>query len=138
MGEAKTKPTGIPVDAFIQAAEPPARRDEGVALAAMMARVTGEPAAMWGPSIVGFGRYHYRYESGRTGEMCRVGFSPRKAAISLYVDAGDGMDDLLARLGPHTIGKSCLYVKKLAAVDAAVLEAIVARAWQRSHAAWPD
>lgn len=138
MSEAKTKPTGVSVETFLAAAEPPPRRAEGQALAAMMARVTGEPAAMWGPSIVGFGRYHYRYESGRTGEMCRVGFSPRKAAISLYVDAGDGMDDLLARLGPHSIGKSCLYVKKLAAVDAAVLEAIVARAWQRSHATWPD
>jgi hypothetical protein len=88
---------------------------------------------MWGPSIVGFGTAHYRYESGREGDMPRIGFSPRKAGLVLYVLTGaDGEAALLARLGKHTTGVSCLYVNKLADVDPTVLQAMAADAWARS------
>jgi hypothetical protein len=99
-----------------------------------MERVTGAPAVMWGPSIVGFGRYHYRYASGHQGEMCRVGFSPRKAKLVLYVGGFPEYEALLAKLGKHTRSKACLYLTKLADVDPAVLEEIV----QRTYAASVD
>ena len=95
----------------------------------MMERVTGEPATMWGPSIIGFGRYHYRYASGHEGEMCRVGFSPRAANLALYVGGFPEYEALLATLGKHKRSKACLYVNKLADVDLAVLEEIVRRWW---------
>lgn len=137
MAEAKTKATGVDVDTFLDAVDPPQRRDDGRVLRALMERVSGQPAAMWGPSIVGFGLYRYRYDSGRTGEMCRIGFSPRKAQLVLYLAGLVGRDDLLARLGKHTTGKGCLYVRKLADVDMAVLEAIVAAAWAQMAAVYP-
>jgi len=126
MAEIKTKPTAVAVDAFIDAVPNPQRREDGKKVRAMMERLTGEPAAMWGPSIVGFGAYHYKYDSGHEGTMCRLGFSPRKAELVLYVltEAGD-QDALLARLGKHKTGKCCLYIKKLADVDEAVLEELI-------------
>lgn len=125
MAETKTKPTAVTADAFIDAVENPVRRADAKAIAAMMERLTGEPARMWGPSIVGFGRYRYHYDSGREGTMCRIGFSPRKAELALYLLTGAaGEEARLARLGKHKIGKSCLYVRKLADVDMAVLEEI--------------
>jgi hypothetical protein len=104
------------------------RRADGQTLLALMARLTGAPATMWGPSIIGFGRYHYRYDSGHEGDMCMVGFSPRKAELVLYlVPDFTGPDELQARLGKHRSGKSCLYIKRLADVDMAVLEEMVTR-----------
>jgi hypothetical protein len=95
----------------------------------MMQSVTGEKPKMWGPSIIGFGSYHYTYESGREGDMPVVGFSPRKAATVVYGAIGFGeADGLLATLGKHTTGKGCLYIKKLADVDAKVLETLVTKA----------
>lgn len=133
--EAKTRSTSADVDAFLAAAPRP---EDARAIAALMARVSGASATMWGPSIVGFDRYHYRYDSGREGEMCRIGFSPRKAALTLYVNAGDpARADALARLGPHTTGKSCLYIKRLADVDLAVLEELVAAALADNRARYP-
>ena len=127
MAENKTQATNADVDAFLGAS---ARPDDGRALAALMARITGEPAVMWGPSIVGFGRYRYRYASGREGEMCRIGFSPRKAELVLYVGAGrPAQADALARLGRHRVGKGCLYLKRLADADAGALAEIVRNAW---------
>jgi hypothetical protein len=135
MAEAKTKPTAASVDAFL-ATSPHAH--DARALAAIMARVSGEPAVMWGPSIVGFGSYHYRYDSGHEGDMCRIGFSPRKAALTLYIDAGEpARADALARLGKHTTGKSCLYIKKLADVDEGVLRELIADAWEDMRARYP-
>lgn len=99
---------------------------------------------MWGPTIIGYGSYHYRYASGREGDMCRQGFSPRKAKLSLYImHCGDGSErdafaPLLARLGKHSTGAACLYVNKLADIDLAVLEEMIALGWQRSFEAWPD
>jgi hypothetical protein len=91
-----------------------------------MKEVTGEPATMWGTSIVGFGSYHYRYDTGREGDMALVGFSPRKQAITLYIMTGfDGYDDLLSQLGKYTTGKACLYIKKLEDIDMDVLRQLV-------------
>jgi hypothetical protein len=129
MAENKTKPTTGSVLAFLDACTDEARRADAKALAKLMEKVTGNKPAMWGPSIVGFDTYHYRYESGREGDMPIVGFSPRKAANVLYGTIGfDGADALLAMLGKHTIGKGCLYIKKLSDVDMKVLETLVEKA----------
>jgi hypothetical protein len=126
MAEIKTKTTGVSVDAFLDAVADPRRREDGKQVRALMERLSGEPAAMWGPSIVGFGQYHYKYDSGHEGTMCRLGFSPRKAELVLYVLTGtEGEKALLARLGKHRTGKSCLYIKTLADVDPGVLEDLV-------------
>ena len=125
MAEIKTKPTAVTADAFIDAVDNPVRREDAKTVADLMARVTGEAPQMWGPSIVGFGSYHYKYDSGHEGDMCRLGFSPRKAELVLYVLTGEAsQEEQLARLGKHKTGKSCLYIKKLADVDMAVLEEI--------------
>jgi hypothetical protein len=133
MAEIKTKQTVVSVDDFVEAVEHPVRRADAHVVRAMMERVTGVPARMWGPSIVGFGSYHYRYESGHEGDMCRVGFSPRKAQLVFYVGGYPGFDAHLARLGKHKTSKACLYVNKLADVDAAVLEDIVRSTWAASE-----
>ncbi len=129
MAETKTKPTAVAVDTFIDAVPNQQRREDAKKVRAMMERLTGEPARMWGPSIIGFGTYHYKYESGHEGDMCRLGFSPRKAELVLYVltEAGGPEEKaLLARLGKHRTGKCCLYIRKLSDVDEAVLEELVA------------
>ena len=124
----KTRPTAASVGAFIDAVEDEQKRADSHAIAAMMAEATGAAPQMWGSSIVGFGRYHYRYASGREGDFMLTGFSPRKRALTLYIMAGfSEYDDLLANLGKHTIGKSCLYIKRLADVDQAVLRQLVER-----------
>lgn len=123
---------------FIAGVDHPGKREDAAVLEALFSRVTGQSAAMWGPSIIGYGQYHYRYASGHEGDMCRVGFSPRKAKHSLYVMACGDEDEetafapLLARLGKHSRGRACLYVNKLADIDLVVLEAMVALGWQRS------
>jgi hypothetical protein len=126
VAELKTRPSGASVDAFIQSIADEARRGDCVTLLELMRRVTGAEPEMWGPSIVGYGSYHYRYASGREGDWFLTGFSPRKRDLTLYVMAGfEGYEDLLARLGPHKTGKSCLYVKRLADLDLGALEALV-------------
>lgn len=129
MAEVKTKPTDVSVDAFLGAVEHPVRRADGQAVRAMMERVTGQPAVMWGPSIVGFGSYHYRYDSGHEGDMCRVGFSPRAANLVLYVGGFPDYEALLTRLGKHKRSKACLYLTKLSDVDMVVLEEIVRKSY---------
>ena len=124
MAEIKTRPTDVSVDAFLDAVGHPVRRADGKAVRAMMERVTGELAIMWGPSIVGFGTYHYRYASGHEGDMCRMGFSPRSANLVLYVGGFPEYEALLAKLGKHKSSKACLYLNRLADVDPAVLEEI--------------
>lgn len=132
MADTKTKPTGVSVQAFVDAVEHPVRRADGLALRDLFERVSGEPATMWGPTIVGFGSYHYRYASGHEGDAPRIGFSPRKANLVLYVGGYDGYDDDLAALGKHKRSVACLYVTKLADVDLARLETIVRRSWDGS------
>jgi hypothetical protein len=129
MAENKTKPTKLSVAAFINALPEPTRRADARALVKLMQSAAGEKPKMWGSSIIGFGSYHYRYESGREGDMPVVAFSPRKAAIVLYGMIGfSEAAALLATLGKHATGKGCLYIKKLADVDQRVLEALVAKA----------
>ena len=129
MAENKTKPTTNSVPAFLDACTDQAQRTDAKALTKLMQRVTGNQPAMWGASIVGFDSYHYSYESGREGDMPVVGFSPRKAANVLYgTICFDDAEALLAKLGKHTTGKGCLYIKKLADVDMKVLETLVEKA----------
>jgi hypothetical protein len=126
----KTQPTAVSVAAFLDRVEPDQRRADAEIVIDLMARVSGEPATMWGPSIIGFGVNRYRYESGREGEICRIGFSPRKAQLVFYLGTSfPDRDAMLAGLGKHSTGKGCLYVKKLADVDMAVLERMVAASW---------
>jgi hypothetical protein len=123
----KTKATPASVDAFIDSLAPP-RNAECRALATMMTKATGAAPKMWGSSIVGFGDWHYKYESGREGDFFLVGFSPRKAALTIYINGGyEKHGELLAKLGKHALGKSCLYVKALADVDRKVLATLVDR-----------
>ena len=129
MAETKTRPSDASVDDFLDGVGHPGRRADGKAVRTMMERVTGEPAIMWGPSIVGFGRYHYRYASGHEGDSPRVGFSPRSANLVLYVGGFPEYEALLARLGKHKRSKACLYLGKLADVDLGVLEEIVRRTY---------
>lgn len=143
MADIKTRPSEVSVESFIGAVENPTRREDARAVCAMMERVSGERPRMWGPSIIGFGSYHYRYDSGHEGTMCRLGFSPRKGQLVFYVltgymEADAGEAELLARLGKHKTGKSCLYVNKLADVDMAVLEALTARAWNWMNRRYPE
>lgn len=129
MAENKTKPTTLSVTAFLNACTDGERRADARALARLMQKITGNKPTMWGPSIVGFGSCHYIYESGREGDMPIVGFSPRKAASVLYGAIGfRGAEALLSRLGKHTTGKGCLYIKNLADVDAKVLETLIENA----------
>jgi hypothetical protein len=129
MPENKTKATILSVSAFIDALTDEARRSDARELVELMRRASGEKPRLWGPSIVGFGSYHYRYDSGREGDMPLISFSPRKAAMVLYsmLDHSEA-EALLAKLGRHTTGKGCLYVKKLADVDRTVLETLIKNA----------
>jgi hypothetical protein len=128
MTDNKTKPTSLSVAAFIDAIADPTQRADAKALVKVMQSAAGEKPRMWGPSIIGFGSYHYKYESGREGDMPLIGFSPRKAATVLYGMIGsDDCKALLPKLGKHTTGKGCLYIKKLADVDQQVLKAMVVK-----------
>jgi hypothetical protein len=121
--EPKTRPTDASVPDFIAAVENPTRRADAEAICALMAEATGEPPVLWGPSIVGFGRYR-----GPTGDWPLVGFSPRKANLVLYIMPGFAEHaDLLARLGRHRAGSSCLYLNRLADADPAVLRELIDR-----------
>ena len=130
----KTHATDADVTAFLNAVESERRRAEGHAMRALMERVSGEPAVMWGPTMVGFGSVPYTNTLG-TNDWFIMGFSPRKAALTIYgIHNGyEQPDPLLDELGPHTTGKSCVYVKRLDALDATVLEQLVVKAWQRAH-----
>jgi hypothetical protein len=138
MAETKTKPTQVSVADFLAAVDNPERRADGEVLCKMLARLTGEEGRMWGPSIIGFGSYHYKYDSGHEGTSCRIGFSPRKAELVLYVLSGAyGEAERLARLGKHKTGKSCLYVKRLTDVDLGVLEELCTASLADMDARYP-
>ena len=122
----KTKPTTVDPAAYIASIEHDTRREDALTLLELMGRLSGFEAKMWGPTMVGFGRYHYKYDTGREGDWFMVGFSPRKANQVIYLMPGyENFDDELARLGKHKIGKSCLYINKLADVDLAGVEEMV-------------
>ncbi|MFC9353713.1 DUF1801 domain-containing protein [Arthrobacter sp. NPDC057013] len=126
MAENKTQVTGVSADDFIAAVEHPVRRQDGASLRTLMAELTGQEPEMWGPTIVGFGRVHYKYATGREGDTAAVGFSPRKASLSLYgLTNAPEAAELLERLGKHKTGAGCLYINRLADVDEAVLAELI-------------
>lgn len=141
--EIKTKATEVAAADFIAAIPDARRREEAAVIDVIHRRVTGHEPRMWGPSIIGYGSYDYIYDSGHSGTMCRAGFSPRKAAMTLYLmgdygDRQDQADALFARLGKHRTSKACLYINKLADVDLEVLEKLVALCWDSMNAKYPD
>ena len=128
MSALKTKPTRVSVASHIAAIANPEQRSDAQALVALMRRVTRQNPRMWGPSIVGFGSYHYKYASGHQGDSALAGFAVRGSELVVYIAAGfEGRDALLAKLGKHRAGKVCLYIRRLANVDRKVLEKLVVR-----------
>lgn len=126
MAENKTRVTEASVESYLSAIADEARRKDCEALARLMTQATKYPPRMWGTSIVGFGSYHYRYESGREGDACLTGFSSRKGDISVYLmGSAEGQGELLSKLGQHKMGKACLYVRRLSDIDLKVLEQLV-------------
>ena len=137
--ELKTKETEVGVDDFIDRVPDPQRREDAKKLRAMMERISGHPARMWGPTIVGFGRYHYKYASGHEGEMARIGFSPRAKELVLYVlDGSPRQQAMLDRLGKYKTGKCCLYIKRLSDVDEVVLEELAVDALDHMREKYPE
>ena len=127
MAETKTKPTGASVDAYLASRASPEQLADCKAIMAMCKRVTKQPPKMWGPSIVGYGTYTYRYESGHSGDACLAGFAIRGKELVVYIDTENPAQiELLAKLGKHKMSKVCLYFKRLADVDVKVLEALIA------------
>lgn len=123
MADLKTQPNDQSVEAFIDSVEPEWKRDDARELLKLITKISGEKPVMWGDSIVGFGSYHYKYETGREGDWFLAGFSPRKTSMTIYIMGGfEGQDNLLERLGKHKKSVGCLYVKKLADIDLKVLE----------------
>lgn len=145
MAEAKTQITDIDPAMFIDSVEPDRKREEARTLDALFRKVTGERPKMWGPAIIGYGEYRTTYNSGRDVHWMRAGFSPRKAKHSLYLMGGycdeiaaKRREELLAKLGKHSTGKSCLYINKLADVDLNVLEEMIAADWEAMARKFPD
>lgn len=134
----KTKVTDQDVSAFLAQVCPASKAADAQTLDKLFRQVSGFQPAMWGPSIIGYGRYHYRYESGREGDFLATGFSPRKAALSIYILPGyTDFSAILARLGKHKIGKSCLYVNKLADIDLDVLKELIRAGLNDLDRLWP-
>lgn len=134
MADNTMKPTTVPVEKFL-ASVGEQRANEARKIIAIMERITGESAVMWGASIIGFGSVHYKYESGREGDMPLLGFSPRKAKLTIYFSEGfERYEDALSRLGPHTLSKVCLYVTKLEKIDLVVLTEML----EKSYELWSD
>lgn len=138
MSANKTQPSGQDVDAFISSVEPAAKQDDARLLDKIFQSVTGYAPVMWGPSIIGYGSYHYSYKSGREGEFLATGFSPRKARHSIYIMPGyQDYSTILSRLGKHKLGKACLYVNKLADIDLDVLEELIHAGLTDLQKQWP-
>ncbi|WP_170412782.1 DUF1801 domain-containing protein [Ruegeria arenilitoris] len=134
----KTVPTGQSVESFLSAVQPTRKAEEARVLDAVFRDATGFAPVMWGPSMIGYGRYHYRYKSGREGDFLATGFSPRKSALSIYIMPGYAdFGDILTRLGKHKLGKSCLYVNKLADIDLDVLSELIRAGLKDLDQHWP-
>ncbi|MCK6630390.1 MAG: DUF1801 domain-containing protein [Anaerolineae bacterium] len=137
MAELKTKPTGQSVEAFLQEVSDEQKRQDCFTVLELMRRITGEEPKMWGSSMVGFGRYHYKYSSGQEGDYFLTGFSPRKQNLTLYIMAGfEQYEPLLQKLGKHTTGKSCLYIKRLKDVDLPTLEELIRQSIHSMKQTW--
>jgi len=131
VAENKTRKNDLSVDAFLNQVEDDQKKEDCLVLSKIMQSITGEQARMWGSSIVGFGEYHYVYESGREGDMLSIGFSPRKQNLSIYIMSGfSDYAELMGQLGKHKTGKSCLYIKKLSDVDLDVLTLVLEKSYQ--------
>ena len=134
MAEIQTKVNDASIEDFLNKVEDEQKRKDSLEIIKMMKQVTKEEPKMWGPSIIGFGSYHYKYESGREGDTMKIGFSPRKQNITLYVGlGGDTENPLLKKLGKHTTGKGCLYIKELADVDKEVLRDLITESFKKAH-----
>ncbi len=128
MYELKTKLTDASVEKFLKSVKDEKQREDSFIILDIMTKITKLPPKMWGPSIIGFGSYHYKYESGHEGDMCLTGFSPRKQSLTLYILPGfEKNKDLMEKLGKYKTGKSCLYIKKLEDVDMKVLKELIKR-----------
>lgn len=139
MYEQKTKETNNSVIEFIENVDNYKKREDAYKLLDIFAETTGYPAKMWGPSIIGFGSYHYRYDSGHEGVAPLVGFSPRKAKISLYFAAGDTeRDALLQDFGKYSSGKACVYINKIADIDVEVLKALINQSVKFLNKTYPN
>lgn len=135
MAENKTIPNDNSVEAFLDAVQDEQKRKDSYVLIDLMKQVTGEEPKMWGTSIVGFGTYHYKYESGREGDMIVTGFSPRSQNLALYGLGGfEGADELLQKLGKYSTGKSCLYIKRMSEVDVPTLKTLIDESVKHSKA----
>ncbi len=138
MAELKTRENDGDVLAFLNAVPDESKRADALRMMAIMREVTGEEPRLWGDNIVGYGHYHYKYASGREGDWFLAGFSPRKANLTLYIIAGfEQFEELRARLGKHTVGKSCLYVKRLSDLDEATLRELIGRSVEHMRATNP-
>ena len=138
MSKLKTKPTKVSVERHIAAIANEEQRNDARTLVALMRKVTRQEPRMWGPSIVGFGSYHYKYASGHEGDSALAAFAARGRELVVYVMAFEGRDDLLARLGEHRTGKVCVYIKRLANVDLNVLEKLMARSIADTKRRYPQ
>lgn len=139
MSTNKTLPTVIPVTDLLNTIEPEQRKKDGFELLEIMKEISGEEPVMWGNSLIGFGQYLYKYESGREGDFFLSGYSPRKTALSIYIMAGFSQyEHLLAKLGKHKIGKGCLYVKKLDDIDRSVLKTLIKSSIETIRVKYPD
>jgi hypothetical protein len=137
--EAKTKPTDISVADYIAAVENPKRRADAEVLCALFEEISGEPPKLWGASIIGFGSYHYRYDSGHEGDAPRLGFSPRKAQTVVYIMSGfKGQDEMLARIGKVKTSVSCMYVNRLDQIDLGVLREMAVASLAQMREKYPD
>jgi len=139
MAELKTKPTDASVETFVDSIESEVKRDDCRELLKLIGKITGENPKMWGASIVGFGQYHYKYDSGREGDWFLSGFSPRKQNLTIYMMGGygEGADDLLGKLGKHKKSVGCLYVNKLADIDLKIFENLVAKSVSKLKKIYP-
>lgn len=138
MAENKTKPTPQLVADFLTTVDHPTRAADAQTLVALFTRITGFAPKMWGPTIIGFGQYHYIYDSGREGDCNATGFSPRKANLSIYVMPGyNDYSEILSRLGKYRMGKACLYVNKLSDIDLDVLEELIRAGLYDLNKQWP-
>jgi len=134
MAEIKTKVNEASVEEFLSKVENEQKRKDCFEIVRIMKQVTKEEPKMWGPAIIGFGLYHYKYQSGREGDMPQIAFSPRKQNLTLYIGVGGSSDNpLLKKFGKYTTGKVCLYIKKLADVDRNVLQELIAGSFERAH-----
>jgi len=139
MAETKTRPTGASVEDYLAARGSAQQRDDCRELITLLSSATRQPPRMWGPSIVGFGRYRYKYDSGHEGESARMAFSPRAKELVVYIMPGfEPFPELMARLGKYRTGKSCLYIKRLADVDEEALEALAGASLEHMRRKYPD